>query len=110
MSLTPTLGLNHWLHCLPLPYPSGIRASLSPGPSLGRQCWELLLATELHSEGVPSAASVLEMSPKTFVLSFLEWGGASFPPRLLPLYRHRGRLLSLRGGTPYSLLGHGGAC
>lgn len=90
--------LAHTASCLP--YPSRIRASLSLGPSLGRECWELLLATELDSEGVPSASSALEMSPETFVLGFLEWGGASFSPRLLPLYRHQGRILSLKGGHP----------
>ena len=62
-----------------LPNPTGIRASLSLGPSLGRECWELVLAAELDSEGVPSACFSVEASPKAFVLRSLEWGGASFP-------------------------------
>lgn len=48
----------------------------------------------------PAPPSVLEMSLKTFVLRSLEWSGTSFPPCPLPLYRHRGRILSLKGRHP----------
>lgn len=48
----------------------------------------------------PAPPSVLEMSFKTFVLRSLEWSGTSFPPCPLPLYRHRGRILSFKGRHP----------
>lgn len=92
--------------------PTGTPASLSLGPSLGRKCWELVLAAELDSEGVPTASVVLEASPEAFVLRSPEWVELPSHPDSSPSPQtqwkvplSQGEALKGKGGTPHSLLG-----
>lgn len=106
-----TTGLDgHGARCLS--NPTGTPASLSLGPSLGRKCWELVLATELDSEGVPTASVVLEASPEAFVLRSPEWVELPSHPDSSPSPQtqwkvplSQGVALKGKGGTPHSLLG-----